>query len=105
MKTILLTTVIALGLLPGLSSMAEARPQQQSYIFISGYQHCGTPIYKIRYIAGYERCGRPIWRVRTLSRHEVRRYRAADCGSSYRSSHSGNRHGGYSYQRRSCSSW
>lgn len=102
MKTTLLIAVLTLGLLPGISKQADARPSHSSLVFISGHQRCGTPIYSVRYISGYTSCGRAIWRVRPLTWGELRRYQQASHRSWHHRPDSG-RHA-YSYQRR-CRSW
>ena len=85
METTLLIAILTLGLLPGLTPEAEARhPASQTQIFISGYQRCGTPIYKVRYLAGYDRCGNPVWRVRQPCRSELVRIRSNCNRSNYR---------------------
>lgn len=116
-KTILLIATLTLGLFPGLTTQAEAQYcRQQSHIFISGYQRCGTPIYMVRYIAGYDRCGRAIWRVRHLTCDERNGYyhlnqhsRYAGYGES-RISYSTSSGRGYTYRYYSnssgrCRSW
>lgn len=94
MKTTLLTAILALGLLPGITNQSDARPVHRSYVFLSGHQRCGTPIYSVRYLSGYTHCGRPIWRVRAMSRVERHHYlRAGHASRQF-----------YSYQR-GCRSW
>jgi len=79
MKSVLITIVVALGLVPGISTMADARPgcDPRPVIYVSGYQRCGTPIYMIRHVVGYDRCGNAIWRQRVAGRGEIERYRHA----------------------------
>ena len=97
MKTTLLMIILTLGLLPGISSKAEAQScNSQSRIYISGYQRCGTPIYRVRYIAGYDRCGNPVWRVRQPYRSELLRIRSNYNRSRYNGYH---RHAGYGQSR------
>ena len=120
MKTIILTTILALGLVPGLSQKAEARnPSPQYQIIIVGYQECGTPIYMVRYLCGYDCYGRPIWRIRKACRDEINRYRKKCGSSSYRGyagygqsrisyTSSGGRNHSYRYHSRSrdrCRGW
>lgn len=83
MKTILIVAILSFGLLPALGSKAEARSCSSTQIFISGYQRCGTPIYRVRYISGYTHCGRAIWRVRALTRGEWYRYQRTNHRNRY----------------------
>ena len=108
MKTTLLIALLTLGLLPGMTPKAEAQHcSQNSQIYISGYQQCGTPIYHVRYLAGYDRCGNPVWRVRNAYRSEINRLRSNYQRSYHRgySNYNGyNRHAGYGRTRISYSS-
>lgn len=96
MKFTLLVSILAMGLLPGLSQQAEANHcGHHSHVYICGYDRCGSPIYKVRYISGYDRCGRAIWRTRALTCYERKRYYRS-CHS-YRPRYSGAYHGRSSY--------
>jgi hypothetical protein len=53
--------------------------QHQSYVFISGYQRCGTPVYSERYIRHYDCYGRPVYAYRTV-RHRPQYVRPAPRG-------------------------
>lgn len=66
MKNIIISFVIA-----GLSLFGATAANAHGFasrVYISGYQSCGTPIYKERYFIGYDRCGRQIWGTRLVAR-------------------------------------
>ncbi len=91
MKISFLIVILTLGLLPGMSSKAEAQYcSQSSQVYISGYQRCGAPIYRVRYVSGYTRCGRAIWKTRGLTCSERSYYHRSNRSyrPQYRSSHS-----------------
>ena len=99
MKSILLIAMLTLGLLPGMSQQAEAQHcGQRSQVYISGYQRCGTPIYRVRYIAGYNSCGQAVWRTRGLTYSERNRYYRS-YRPTYRSSTRYYGHAGYGQSR------
>lgn len=68
MKTWIITPAIAALTLICATPRAEARSHRghapSSYIYISGYRSCGTPVYTERVLIGYDRYGDPIWRYR-----------------------------------------
>lgn len=78
MKPLITTLAIATLAFLGSASLADARPQrdrvQSSYIYISGYRSCGTPIYTERYLVGYDHCGNPVFEYRRVA---APRYRHA----------------------------
>ena len=73
MKKLLSTTMIAALAMIVAAPLADARPHHRgkhrydnSYVYISGYRSCGTPIYKERYVRHYKRCGTPVWGYRIV---------------------------------------
>ena len=68
--TTLITAAIAALTLFGVAPSAEARHKHsKSYVYVSGYRSCGTPVYTERYLRGYDRCGYPVWGYRTVPRY------------------------------------
>jgi hypothetical protein len=86
MKSLLTTLAVAALALLGSAPQADARPHRRhaesSYIYVSGYRPCGTPIYTERYLVGYDRWGQPIFQYRRVSapRHH---YRPEPCRPRY----------------------
>ena len=68
MKRITSIVVAALALL-GAVPVAEARScgAPTSYVYISGYRSCGTPVYTERFLIRRDRYGRPVWGYRVVS--------------------------------------
>lgn len=97
MKTTLLTTLLACLMTVGMVAQADARPRhhQQTVIYVSGYQSCGTPIYTEKRFCGYNRWGRPIWDYRVLRPGEYR--------NGYGRRASVYRGNGYGYRDQGCS--
>jgi hypothetical protein len=88
MKHKLITTLIAAAAMIAAAPSADAQrhhhrnhphAQHDRYIFISGYQHCGSPIYSERYIVRYDRRNRPVYGYRTV-RHRPHFVRPAPRG-------------------------
>ena len=71
MKTTILSLAIAALAMLGAAPQATAGSRYSNHVYISGYQSCGTPIYRERYFIGYDHCGRPIWGTRIV-RHYAR---------------------------------
>ncbi|MDP3851303.1 MAG: hypothetical protein Q8Q59_12420 [Luteolibacter sp.] len=105
MKSLIITSAVAVLALFGATTQAEARSysgHSSSRVYISGYRSCGTPIYMERYVVRYKRCGAPVWGYRGVSRpyryapHPVRGYhhRPAVCPPPYRPYGGGYRNGG-----------
>ena len=104
MKNTILTALIAAATIFAAAPAADAQrhhrhhynhhhSQHSSYIFISGYHHCGTPIYTERFIVRYDRYHRPVYSHRVIRHrpHHVvrpapRGYRVAPCPPPRRSS-------------------
>jgi len=61
------------------SHYGHSQQQRSSYIFISGYQRCGTPIYSERYVVRYDRRSRPVYGYRVI-RHRPHFVRPAPRG-------------------------
>jgi hypothetical protein len=98
MKTIVTTFAIAALALFAAAPQAEARGHR-SYVYISGYTSCGSPIYYERYFVGYDECGDEIWQVRRI-RQEYRPVVRERHDDSYYSERS---YGGRGYRsERSC---
>jgi len=90
MKTKLITTLIAIAGMVLVAPTADAQcgtrfhggyhqPHHASYVFISGYHRCGTPIYTERYLVGFDRFSRPIYGYRVIH-HRPRHVRPAPRG-------------------------
>ena len=79
MKSWITTLAVAAIAFLGATPNAEARQHRhrhaESYIYVSGYRSCGTPIYSERYLVGYDRWGHPIWKHRKVK--APRHYRRA----------------------------
>lgn len=102
MKNNIITTLIAAVAMVAATPVAEAqrhyhhhhhsRGHHASYVFISGYHRCGTPIYTERYIIRYDRRSRPVYGYRPVRyrphyvRPAPRGYRVAPCPPPRRSS-------------------
>lgn len=71
-SSILIAAAIAALTIFGTTPSAEARSRHRhanSYVYVSGYRSCGTPIHTERYLIGYDRCGYPVWGYRTVRRY------------------------------------
>jgi len=86
----IITTMIAAAAMIAAAPSAEAQRHHHhrhhhhphanaSYVFISGYQSCGRPIYSERYVVGYDRRSRPVYGYRTV-RHRPQFVRPAPRG-------------------------
>ena len=82
MKTILALVAAALTLGVVTPATAEARPGRSSSTRVAYHcDHCGSPVYKVRYIAFYHRDGCPEYRWRTVSHYcRARHHRGHDHG-------------------------
>jgi hypothetical protein len=68
MKNAIFAIAVAAVTLLGTAPQAEAHSHgKSSYIYVSGYRSCSTPIYKQKYFIGYDRCGREMWGYRIVS--------------------------------------
>lgn len=93
MKNKLITTILAAAAIIISAPAAEAQrhhrhhqhhshyqhQQHNNYIFISGYQRCGTPIYSERYIKYYDCRSYPVYGHRVI-RHRPHHVRPAPRG-------------------------
>ncbi len=71
MKHTILTAIIAAATIFAAAPAADAQRHhrhhhQPTYIFVSGYHHCGTPIYTERYVIRYDRYRRPVYGYRVI---------------------------------------
>jgi len=88
MKNKLITTILAAAAIIVSAPAADAQryrhhhhqPQHSSYVFISGYHHCGTPVYSERYIVRYDRRSRPVYGYRVIRHHRPQYVRPAPRG-------------------------
>jgi len=69
-KIITYISILTVGLI-ATSSSAEARTYKRGYnvTYVSGHQHCGTPIYTKKSFSHYDRLGKAIFTYLRVNAH------------------------------------
>ena len=74
-KILTYLSILTVGLLTATNS-AEARTYSHGYniAYVSGYQHCGTPIYTKKIFTHYDRYGKAIFKYHRVAAPQARRH-------------------------------